>query len=42
MIAAIALSNDLTLVTTDTSEFQRIANLSVENWEQTGNTKKEA
>jgi tRNA(fMet)-specific endonuclease VapC len=40
MIAAIALSNQLTLVTTDTSEFGRIANLSVENWQETGNAKK--
>jgi tRNA(fMet)-specific endonuclease VapC len=33
MIAAIALQNDLTLVTHNTSEFSRIAGLKLEDWE---------
>jgi tRNA(fMet)-specific endonuclease VapC len=33
MIAAIALANNLTLVTHNTSEFSRIANLVLEDWE---------
>ena len=33
MIAAIALANDLTVVTRNTKEFSRVANLRVENWE---------
>jgi tRNA(fMet)-specific endonuclease VapC len=32
-IAAIALTNDLTLVTHNTAEFGRIANLKLEDWE---------
>lgn len=32
-IAAIALANDLTLITHNTSEFSRIANLKIEDWE---------
>lgn len=33
MIAAIALANGLTLVTHNTSEFGRVANLQIEDWE---------
>jgi len=33
MIAAIALAHDLTVVTRNTKEFSRVANLKVENWE---------
>lgn len=33
MIAAIALANDLTLVTHNTREFGRVAGLKVEDWE---------
>ena len=33
MIAAIALSNDLTLVTHNTDEFSRVPDLTVEDWE---------
>lgn len=32
-IAAIALANDLILVTHNTNEFSRVSNLEVENWE---------
>ena len=32
-IAAIALANDLTLVTHNTNEFSRISNLKIEDWE---------
>lgn len=32
-IAAIALANDLTLITHNTSEFSRIGNLKIEDWE---------
>ena len=32
-IAAIALANDLTLVTHNTNEFSRIGNLKIEDWE---------
>lgn len=32
MIAAIALVNDLTLVTNNTSHFQRVPDLAIENW----------
>ena len=32
-IAATAVSNDLTLVTSNTTEFGRVAGLSIENWE---------
>lgn len=32
-IAAIALANDLTLITHNTSEFSRISNLKIEDWE---------
>lgn len=35
MIAAIAVTNDLTLVTNNTREFGRIARLQIEDWEQT-------
>jgi len=33
MIASIAIANDLTLVTANLSEFNRISDLRVENWE---------
>jgi tRNA(fMet)-specific endonuclease VapC len=33
MIAAIALANDLTLVTHNTREFGRVAGLKIEDWE---------
>jgi tRNA(fMet)-specific endonuclease VapC len=33
LIAAIALANDLTLVTANVSEFKRVRGLRVENWE---------
>ena len=33
-IAAIALANNLTLVTHNTREFERIENLALEDWEQ--------
>ncbi|MFN0109852.1 MAG: type II toxin-antitoxin system VapC family toxin [Blastocatellia bacterium] len=33
MIAAIALANNLTLVTHNTREFSRVANLQIEDWE---------
>lgn len=33
LIAAIALANGLTLVTHNTSEFQRVPNLQIEDWE---------
>jgi tRNA(fMet)-specific endonuclease VapC len=33
MIAAIALANNLTLVTHNTREFGRVANLNIEDWE---------
>lgn len=33
MIAAIALANDLTLVTHNVREFQRVPHLSIEDWE---------
>jgi len=36
MIAAIALANDLTLVTHNTAEFKRIPDLRVEDWETQG------
>ena len=32
-IAAIALANDLTLITHNTREFNRVANLKIEDWE---------
>lgn len=32
-IAAIALANDLTLITHNTNEFSRISNLKIEDWE---------
>jgi predicted nucleic acid-binding protein len=32
MIASIALSNDLTLVTNNEKHFNRIPNLSIESW----------
>ncbi len=32
LIAAIAIANDLTLVTNNTKEFKRIKELKVENW----------
>ena len=32
-IAAIAMANDLTLITHNTKEFSRIGNLKIENWE---------
>lgn len=32
-IAAIALSNNLTLITHNTREFQRVNNLLIEDWE---------
>jgi tRNA(fMet)-specific endonuclease VapC len=35
MIAAIALANDLTLVTANIREFNRIGDLRVEDWEAT-------
>jgi len=35
MIAAIALANDLTLVTANTGEFSRVAALRFEDWERT-------
>ncbi|MCT7954066.1 type II toxin-antitoxin system VapC family toxin [Laspinema palackyanum] len=34
-IAAIALSNDLTLVTHNTAEFERVTGLQIEDWEAT-------
>ncbi|MEM9274667.1 MAG: type II toxin-antitoxin system VapC family toxin [Cyanobacteria bacterium P01_F01_bin.143] len=34
LIGATALANDLTLVTSNTREFKRIANLSLENWRE--------
>lgn len=36
MIAAIALANELTLVTHNTGEFSRISRLSIEDWEGSG------
>jgi len=33
MIAAIALSNDLTLITNNTREFSRVDNLQIEDWQ---------
>ena len=33
MIAAIAMANQLTIVTHNTSEFSRVQNLSIEDWE---------
>ncbi len=35
MIAAIALARGLTLVTHDTGEFQRVAGLTIKDWEAT-------
>jgi tRNA(fMet)-specific endonuclease VapC len=35
LIAAIAIANQLTLVTHNVSEFARISSLSVEDWEAT-------
>ena len=32
LIASIAISNDLTLVTNNTKEFERVPNLRLENW----------
>ena len=37
LIAAIALTNNLTLVTANTREFGRVAGLQFENWEAGGN-----
>jgi tRNA(fMet)-specific endonuclease VapC len=34
LISAIALANDATLVTHNTSEFQRVPKLKIEDWEQ--------
>ena len=34
-IAAIALANDMTLVTHNTAEFERVAGLQIEDWEVT-------
>jgi tRNA(fMet)-specific endonuclease VapC len=36
LIAAIALANDLTLITANTREFERVAGLKFENWEVGG------
>jgi tRNA(fMet)-specific endonuclease VapC len=33
LIAAIALANDLTLVTNNTREFSRVPNLKIEDWQ---------
>lgn len=35
MIAAIAIANDVTLVTRNTREFGRVAGLRIEDWEAT-------
>lgn len=32
LISAVALANDLTLITNNTKEFQRVKNLKIENW----------
>jgi tRNA(fMet)-specific endonuclease VapC len=40
MIAAIAIKNDLTLVSANTREFGRVAGLSIENWETEAASKK--
>lgn len=32
LISAVALANDLTLITNNTKEFQRVKNLKMENW----------
>lgn len=32
LISAVALANDLTLITNNTKEFQRVGNLNIENW----------
>ena len=34
LIASIALANDLTLVTHNIDEFQRVPELKIEDWEQ--------
>ncbi len=32
LILTMALANDLTLITNNTKEFQRVGNLNIENW----------
>jgi len=34
LIASIALANDVTLITHNTSEFSRILNLKIEDWQE--------
>jgi len=38
MIAAIALANNVTLITHNTQEFERITGLQIEDWELGKNT----